>query len=77
MASNFSQVLVSPNLGLLKEIDAKMPHESGLIEVKLKRKKSRLTGVVVLPDGVPGKFMWRGNSFNLMPGENIINVKEK
>ena len=75
--SNFKEVLISPNLSYLKVVDAKMPHEFGLIEVKLEKKRNRLSGVVILPDGLSGKFSWKGNSFDLLPGENAINIKEK
>ncbi len=74
---NFKKVLIAPNLSYLKNIDAAMPHEKGLIKVNLERKKRKLTGTVTLPEGIPGRFIWKGNEFDLNPGKNMINVKIK
>ncbi len=68
----FKTVDMKPALGKLKYIKGQMPHPSGLIIFDLRRKgKNGITGTVVLPEGVTGKFTWNGKTTDLTGTTNI------
>ncbi len=73
-APGFSRVHIAPNLGLLKEIRAEMPHSKGSIRVHITQKmeNDKPTGNydadIELPPGVTGDFEWLGASKALKAG---------
>lgn len=72
----FSELLVEPHLGSLKEVEGKMPHYLGDIRIKLKRHgSSGIEGNVTLPEGLGGVFKWDTTTIPLTSGPNNINVK--
>jgi len=74
-APGFQKVLIQPALGELQEVNAKMPHPLGMIAVSLKRVgKDGVTGVVTLPSGLTGSFVWNGKVVPLKGGSQIINL---
>jgi len=76
--SGFKSVKIEPNPGNLKWIEATMPHVQGDIKVSLRNdKKNKLTGKVILPENLPGTFVWKGNTINLKAGINSIDLKSK
>jgi hypothetical protein len=68
----FNTVVISPHPGNLEFIDASIPHPLGRISVSYRIKKGRITGKVILPDGLTGKGIFNGETMNLHPGENLI-----
>jgi len=74
-SQGFRSVSIQPNLAYLESISGKMPHPSGEIFVNLTRKGNRIRGVVTLPEGVEGEFLWKGKKLELSEGENQINTK--
>ncbi|MEN8124627.1 MAG: alpha-L-rhamnosidase N-terminal domain-containing protein [Bacteroidota bacterium] len=74
-ALNFKEILIAPNLGELKNVDAKMPHPNGFVEVKLERNEDKIKGEVILPKGTYGTFKWKGKQIKLKEGYQIINIK--
>ena len=69
----FKTVRIEPHLGDLNYIEAKMPHFAGDIIVELKQKKvDGIEGIVVLPEGLSGKFVWNGKEINLISGQQKI-----
>jgi hypothetical protein len=71
-APGFSKIRIAPNLGRLDHVDATMPHPKGIIRVQLTKSGEAVSGTVELPDGVTGKFEWRGQSRTLRPGVNKL-----
>ncbi|HEY4155853.1 MAG TPA: alpha-L-rhamnosidase C-terminal domain-containing protein [Puia sp.] len=74
-APGFKKVLVSPQLGELKEIKGLMPIPAGSVEVSLKRKGTNgIEGVVTLPQNITGRFVWNGREIKLMGGHQRISL---
>ncbi|PRD57096.1 alpha-L-rhamnosidase C-terminal domain-containing protein [Sphingobacterium gobiense] len=71
----FKSVLIDPNLGALKEVEASMPHPAGEISVKFKRKgRHGISGTVTLPENLQGNFQWNGKQQILLGGKNTIEM---
>jgi len=74
-AAGFSSVLVQPSMGALTQIQASMPHPLGTISVLLKRKATQgVSGEIILPATVKGRFLWQGKEIALAPGKNIVEL---
>jgi hypothetical protein len=70
----FKTVRVQPYLGGLTEASAVVPHPSGDIAVKLRRKGAKgITAEISLPKDLTGEFLWNGERVALKPGKQIIN----
>ncbi|MBV9268769.1 MAG: family 78 glycoside hydrolase catalytic domain [Acidobacteriaceae bacterium] len=72
-APGFSKVRVAPNMGMLDDIEASMPHPKGMISVALKQSGDHISGTVELPAGVTGSFEWQGHSHSLQSGVNKVS----
>ncbi len=71
----FRSVLIAPHLGPLAWVKGKMPHPFGDIEVKLEQvKNKKIKGQITLPQGLAGKFAWKGKTIHLKPGSNEIDL---
>lgn len=71
----FQTVRIEPHLGDMTEINAKMPHYLGEIQVALKKDEdNRLAGEVTLPEGLVGTFRWGSTIIELMGGKNEIDL---
>ena len=67
-APGFKKVLIKPALGELKEVNGRMPHPNGFIQVALKRAgTSGIEGTIELPQGLGGKFVWNNKEIILNP----------
>lgn len=74
-APGFKKVLIKPALGQLKEVNGKMPHPNGFIQVILHRKgASGIEGTIDLPQGLTGKFVWNDKSIILKEGHQKVNL---
>jgi alpha-L-rhamnosidase len=72
----FEEVLIQPALGILDDIEAKMPHPNGEIKVSLKRKgKTGVLGEITLPPTVKGRFVWNGKMQALVGGKQNIMIE--
>lgn len=71
-APGFAQVRIAPHPGHLKRIKGVVPHPLGDIVVDLQCEGDVLSGRVVLPDDLPGTFVWNGKSQRLHAGDNKI-----
>jgi len=75
-APGFSKVLIKPALGPLEFVEGSIPHPSGKIELKLKRKaKNDLDGEVTLPEKLSGTFIWKNKSISLHGGRQSITIQ--
>lgn len=74
----FKAVEIKPEFGALTEVQGKMPHPDGEIELRLKRKgKTGVEGTVVLPSNLKGKFLWQGKELLLNGGSQQIHIASK
>ncbi len=70
----FKTVEVKPALGKLNFIKGQMPHPAGTISFDLKRKGTMgLSGVIVLPEGLTGNFIWNNRTIPLK-GKTTIDL---
>lgn len=75
-APGFEEVRIQPALGDLENVSGKVPHPSGEITVKLKRKgKTGISGEVNLPANLSGRFVWNGKSIALKGGLQNVDVE--
>jgi alpha-L-rhamnosidase len=56
------------------EIKGEMPHPQGVIRVAPKRVGERVNGVVELPAGLTGRFLWRGKEVGLHGGRQVVSL---
>jgi hypothetical protein len=68
----FARVEIRPHLGKLTALRGSVAHLRGAIEVNLTREGKGIRGVVRLPAGLHGNFVWRGVRVALHPGDNLI-----
>ncbi|MBN2270978.1 MAG: alpha-L-rhamnosidase N-terminal domain-containing protein [Sedimentisphaerales bacterium] len=70
----FKSVRIEPFLGPLKWVEGKMRHPLGVIEVRIERNgQSGVKGHITLPQGLTGKFLWKGKSVRLKSGRTDID----
>ena len=72
-SDGFSSIVIAPQPGPLKKIQASMPTPKGIVSVDLRFDGSRPTGTVTLPDGLQGTFQWNGTDVELTNGTNVIS----
>ncbi|WP_221029404.1 alpha-L-rhamnosidase C-terminal domain-containing protein [Actomonas aquatica] len=71
----FASVRIAPHLGALPHAAGKVPHPRGDIEVAYERVGAHgLRARIILPAGLHGRFEWRGQTVDLRPGEQQINL---
>lgn len=68
----FKTVRIAPHPGHLKKIKAQVPHPKGLIKIDLQMTAQGIKGIVALPEGLPGTFVWDSSTVLLNSGENKI-----
>ncbi|MFC2126039.1 alpha-L-rhamnosidase N-terminal domain-containing protein [Bacteroidota bacterium] len=74
LSPGFKTVMIEPAFGPLPKLDARIPHPGGEIHLLLEKKgKSGVKGLIILPQGLNGKFMWGDDEVSLKAGENEIN----
>ena len=73
--AGFSAVKIEPALGELTEIQGKMPHPLGMIDVRLQKKnETGIVGQIILPKGLTGQFIWRGQTVVLTEGVQKVEL---
>lgn len=70
----FAAVRVEPHPGYLHRVCGTVPHPAGDISVELDCQGDRISGIVSLPGGLTGEFVWKGKKMQLSSGENLINL---
>jgi alpha-L-rhamnosidase len=65
----FATVRIEPNFGDLQFAEGKMPHPLGNISVKLDKMDNGYKAVVMLPKGLNGEMVWRGERKALEGGK--------
>jgi len=72
---SFKSVVIEPNLGYLNELYVEMPHPKGVIKVFFNKSEEKSNAKVTLPKGLNGVIKWKGKEFELIEGEQSIEVK--
>lgn len=72
---DFKTVRIEPKMGDLKFIEGKVAHKNGVIKLNLNRIGTSVKGVVYLPSGLSGEFVWNNKTMKLSEGKNKIEVK--
>ncbi len=69
-APGFSRVKIEPHLGTLQKASGEIPHPAGKIAVKYEQVKDKWNVEVNLPANISGRFVWKGQEYELKAGEN-------
>jgi len=51
-----------------------MPHPNGEVKVSYKLNGNSLDGTISLPPKTSGRFLWKGKTYPLKAGENLIKA---
>jgi hypothetical protein len=70
----FGFVRITPHLGELTEASGSIPHSMGDIIVSYIREGEALHADIVLPPGLPGVILWRGERRELNPGPHQVTL---
>ncbi|MGA8035214.1 MAG: alpha-L-rhamnosidase C-terminal domain-containing protein [Candidatus Acidiferrales bacterium] len=76
-APGFASVEIEPHLGTLKHLKAAMPSPKGMIEAEYTVTSAGVTAAITLPEGLAGKFLWKGAVTELRPGAQEIQLPLK
>ena len=71
-SDGFSSVIVEPHPGGLKWVRASMPTPKGVVSVDLRFDGAEPSGTIVLPEGLPGEFRWKGKALALTAGRTPL-----
>ncbi len=70
----FSTVLIEPNPGYLTEIEAAVPHPSGMITAEFNIHDGNLNASITLPEGITGRLLWKGVEYELSGGTQEFDI---
>jgi len=69
----YATVEIAPMPGELPHLQASYPTKLGMMEMSLEFNPSgRVTGTIILPEGMTGQFKWKGKTRPLTSGENLL-----
>jgi hypothetical protein len=69
-APGFALVCIEPHLGELRTASGEMPHPKGMIRVNYEQVNGRWNVTIDLPEGLTGRFVWKGQEMALKSGKN-------
>ncbi len=75
-SKHFNEIIIAPNLGDLKTLQAVIPHPKGEIKVNYSRRGNKIKGEVMLPEETTGVFIWKGKETILKAGKQKIDLDE-
>ena len=70
----FQSVRIEPNLGDLNFIEGSLPHPKGEITITIEKLEQGIEGLIVLPEGLSGLFVWKGETFPLAAGSTRLSL---
>jgi hypothetical protein len=74
-APQFSEIVIEPHLGNLRNVSAAMPHPKGLIEVSYGAELGGGTSAKIrVPEGVPAHLIWKGRTYSLRSGGQTLQL---
>ena len=71
----FKSVVIAPDLGQLKNVEAAMPHAKGEIAVSFARRERDVLAVITLPAELPGELHWNGLTIPLRAGKQEMTLE--
>lgn len=74
-APGFRKVRIAPHLRGLHQLDASMPHGTGMIHVHYAQAGAGWSATVTLPAGLTGDFVWAGKTTPLHAGQQVIALR--
>jgi len=75
-SAGHKSIEIEPAFGELIQIKAVYPHHLGNIELDLKRDGTKVSGSIVIPDGISkAGFLWRGKKLVLKNGKQMVNLE--
>ncbi|CAN5696852.1 hypothetical protein BH10BAC2_BH10BAC2_14590 [soil metagenome] len=73
-APGFAKVKIEPHLGSIENVSGEIPHPKGKISVQYNISGAKTNALINLPENITGRFIWKGKSYALKPGKNIISM---
>ena len=73
-APGFTRARIAPLPGGLRRLECAVAHPKGRIEARLRFEDDAAIGEIVLPEGVTGDFIWKGEAQELRPGSNEVEA---
>lgn len=73
-SAGFKTVRINPSFGHLSYISSTVPHPNGSIIVEFQKTNEKITGYVILPEGVTGTFIWHCKRLDLSSGRTEITL---
>jgi alpha-L-rhamnosidase len=73
-APGFAEMVIEPHLGALRKLSAEMPVPKGIVRVSYLVESGRTTTTITVPQGLPGKLIWKGQDFPLRSGEQTLQL---
>jgi len=73
-APGFSKIKIEPHLGDIKSISGEIPHPKGKVAVDYKLDNGKWLMHISLPEKTTGIFVWKGKSYPLKAGENLLRI---
>ena len=74
-APGFVSVRIAPHLGSLVQVEATYPHPRGKITMNYRRNGGDINATIVMPEGIPGVFVWKGKESALHAGTNHLDLR--
>ena len=71
-APGFSTIKIEPHLGTMTKVGGEIPHPNGQISVNYELKKNKWNINISLPQTTSGKLVWKGKTYELKSGANIL-----
>ena len=73
-APGFKKIKIEPHLGSIAKIGGEMPHPAGKISVRYDNSGKQINAEITLPAKTTGTFVWKGRSYDLKEGKNILSI---
>lgn len=70
----YASVRIAPHVGNLQAFDAASATPKGLVRVIYKAGRRKVIFKIVMPAGLPGRFEWGGQTYDLRPGDNNFTL---
>ena len=73
-APGFRKIKIEPHLGELVNVSGEVPHPNGKVAVAYAFEKGKWKITVVLPAGTSGELVWKGKTYPLTAGKNLLDI---
>lgn len=71
----FGKIRIAPSLCGLKQVSGSIPHPAGTVSASYEvNTRGKLTARLTLPAGTTGEFVWKGKSYELHAGEQVLKL---